>query len=86
MEYRAYAVFARSQRGGPLYQIGFVEAFSDALAKTYANLTYDEENWFELCVVPLDELRWVIEPQGVSAKGESGRGGAIVEQRAGSAG
>lgn len=47
-----YEVFARKKRGDPLKHVGCVDAPGDALAQVYAWKTYDEENWFEMCVVP----------------------------------
>ena len=47
-----YEVFARKSRGEPLRHIGYVDALDDQLARVYAWKTYDEENWFEMCVVP----------------------------------
>lgn len=47
-----YDVFARKKRGEPLRHVGYVDAPGDALAKVYAWKTYDEESWFEMCVVP----------------------------------
>ncbi len=46
-----YDVFARKKRGQPLRHIGYVDAPGDELARVYAWKTYDEENWFEMCVV-----------------------------------
>ena len=46
-----YDVFARKSRGEPLRHIGYLEALDDDLARVYAWRTYDEENWFEMCVV-----------------------------------
>lgn len=47
-----YEVFARKSRGESLRHIGYLDAPDDALARVYAWKTYDEENWFEMCVVP----------------------------------
>ena len=47
-----YDVFARKKRGDALRHIGYVDAPGDALAQVYAWKTYDEETWFEMCVVP----------------------------------
>lgn len=46
-----YDIFARKNRGDQLAHIGYVDALDDATAKVYAWKTYDEENWFEMCVV-----------------------------------
>ena len=47
-----YEIFARKSRGEPLRHIGCIDAPGDELARVYAWKTYDEENWFEMCVVP----------------------------------
>ena len=47
-----YDVFARKERGDPLHHIGYVDAIDPELARVYAWTTYDEQNWFEMCVVP----------------------------------
>ena len=51
-----YDVFARKNRGEPLRHIGYVDAGSEALAGVYAWRTYDEENWFEMCVGKRDNV------------------------------
>ena len=52
MDENVYDVFARKARGDALRHIGYVDAFDAELARVYAWKTYDEENWFEMCVVP----------------------------------
>lgn len=47
-----FEVFARKSRGEPLRHIGYLDAPDAELARVYAWSTYDEENWFEMCVVP----------------------------------
>ncbi len=47
-----YEVFARKKRGDALRHVGCVDAPGEALARVYAWKTYDEESWFEMCVVP----------------------------------
>jgi 1,2-phenylacetyl-CoA epoxidase PaaB subunit len=46
-----YDVFARKNRGEPLRHVGYLDAPDDDLARIYAWKTYDEESWFEMCVV-----------------------------------
>ncbi len=46
-----YDVFARKSRGDQLAHIGYVDALDDETARVYAWKMYDEENWFEMCVV-----------------------------------
>ena len=46
-----YDVFTRKDRGDQLVHIGYVDAFDDETARIYAWKTYDEEKWFEMCVV-----------------------------------
>lgn len=52
MNEQIYDVFARKNRGDALRHIGYVDALDDELARVYAWKTYDEEKWFEMCVVP----------------------------------
>jgi 1,2-phenylacetyl-CoA epoxidase PaaB subunit len=47
-----YEVFARKTREEPLRHVGFINALDPALARVSASTTYDEQNWFEMCVVP----------------------------------
>jgi 1,2-phenylacetyl-CoA epoxidase PaaB subunit len=47
-----FEVFARKARAEPLRHIGYVNALDIDLARVYAWSTYDEQNWFEMCVVP----------------------------------
>lgn len=47
-----FEVFARKTREEPLRHIGYVNAMDSELARVYAWNTYDEQNWFEMCVVP----------------------------------
>lgn len=58
-------VFARSRRGDHLTQIGTVRAPNERLARAYALLTYDEETWAELAVVPRQALVWVRRVKGL---------------------
>lgn len=51
-----YDVFARKSRGKPLRHIGYIDALDDELARVYAWQTYDEENWFEMCVVAREHI------------------------------
>ncbi|MGD8318799.1 MAG: hypothetical protein PVJ02_00040 [Gemmatimonadota bacterium] len=51
MREHVYDVFARKERGEPLAHIGYVDALDDETARVYAWKTYDEQNWFEMCVV-----------------------------------
>ncbi len=51
MKEPVYEVFARKTRDQPLHHIGFLNAMGDDLARVYAWKTYDEQNWFEMCVV-----------------------------------
>ena len=51
-----YDVFARKARGDKLFHIGYVDALDDEMARVYAWKTYDEENWFEMCVVKRSQI------------------------------
>jgi 1,2-phenylacetyl-CoA epoxidase PaaB subunit len=74
---RVFDVFARKDRGEPLTHIGFVDAVDAELAKVYAWRTYDEQNWFEMCIVPRAEILPVNRDDGPFARGgEAGWGGA----------
>jgi 1,2-phenylacetyl-CoA epoxidase PaaB subunit len=52
MKEPVYEVFARKTREEALRHIGCVNALNGALARVCAWKTYDEQNWFEMCVVP----------------------------------
>ncbi len=69
MEEIIYDVFARKDRGEALTHIGYVDALDDATAKVYAWKTYDEQNWFEMCVVPRRAIVLVNRDDGPFAKG-----------------
>lgn len=51
-----YEVFARIRPGDEITHIGCVEADSDALAKSFARTTFDEEDWDYMGVVRRDHL------------------------------
>ena len=70
-----YDVFARKGRGDQLVHIGYVDAFDDETAKVYAWKTYDEQNWFEMCVVPRSAIIPVNRDDGPFAKGSTGKEG-----------
>jgi hypothetical protein len=63
-----YDVFARKDRGDQLVHIGYVDAFDDETAKVYAWKTYDEEKWFEMCVIPRASIIPVNRDDGPFAK------------------
>lgn len=52
MKEPVFEVFARKTREEPLRHIGYVNAMDAELARVYAWSTYDEQNWFEMCIVP----------------------------------
>jgi 1,2-phenylacetyl-CoA epoxidase PaaB subunit len=52
MKEPVYEVFARKARDEPLRHIGFINALDPELARVCAWTTYDEQNWFEMCIVP----------------------------------
>jgi 1,2-phenylacetyl-CoA epoxidase PaaB subunit len=66
-----YDVFTRKNRGDKLSHIGYVDALDDEMAKVYAWKTYDEENWFEMCVVKRTEIIPVNRDDGPFAKARS---------------
>ncbi|WP_101296789.1 phenylacetic acid degradation PaaB family protein [Halegenticoccus soli] len=51
-----YEVFARLNPGDEILHIGRVKADSDALAKSYARTTFDEESWDYMAVVAREHL------------------------------
>jgi 1,2-phenylacetyl-CoA epoxidase PaaB subunit len=51
-----FEVFARKNRGEPLKHIGNLNAPDVELARVYAFNTYDEERWFDMYVVPREQL------------------------------
>jgi hypothetical protein len=63
-----YDVFARKDRGDALTHIGYIDAFDDETAKVYAWKTYDEEKWFEMCVVRRDDIVPVTDGEGLFAQ------------------
>jgi len=67
-----YDVFARKNRGDQLVHIGYVDALDDETARVYAWKTYDEENWFEMCVVPRSAIIPVNRDDGPFARARSG--------------
>ncbi len=73
-----YDVFARKERGDPLQHIGYVDALDDELARVYAWKTYDEQNWFEMCIVRRDAIIPVNRTDGPFA---GGRGSAAGPER-----
>ena len=67
-----YDVFARKNRGDQLVHIGYVDALDDETARVYAWKTYDEENWFEMCVVPRSAIIPVNRDDGPFARARAG--------------
>ncbi|NIP59547.1 MAG: hypothetical protein GWM92_14575 [Gemmatimonadetes bacterium] len=74
MDETVYEVFARKERGEALRHIGYLNAPDDELARVYAWRTYDEENWFEMCVVPRKAIIAVNRDEGPFAAGDGARG------------
>ncbi len=68
MKETIYEVFARNNRGDPLAHIGYVDAFDDETAKIHALTTYDEQSWFEMCVVPRAAIIPVDDGEGLFAQ------------------
>jgi 1,2-phenylacetyl-CoA epoxidase PaaB subunit len=69
MQEITFEVFARKNRGEPLSHIGYLSAPDRAMARVYAWKTYDEENWFEMCIVPRAEIIPVNRTDGPFAGG-----------------
>lgn len=81
MEEKVYDVFARKNRGEPLSHIGYLSALSPEMARVYAWKTYDEENWFEMCIVPRDQVIPVNRTDGPFAGGALQGAGAPAHGR-----
>ena len=64
---RYYEVFARKDSHSELAHVGSVEAPNDQLAQARAWYIYDQHQWREMCVVPLEAIITVTE-EGKSAK------------------
>ncbi|MBN9430741.1 MAG: phenylacetic acid degradation b [Burkholderiales bacterium] len=58
---RYYEVFARRTSEDPLTHVGSVEAPNDDLAQVRAWYVFDQHEWKEMCVVPLDAVITVTE-------------------------
>lgn len=93
MRERTYDVFARKGRGDPLQHIGYLDALDDELARVYAWKTYDEQSWFEMCVVPRAAIIAVNRTDGPFARppradraDEMGRDGAPADRQGGGGG
>ena len=71
MNEAVYEVFARKARGDALRHIGYLDAPDAELARVYAWKTYDEENWFERCVVPRLAIIPVNRTDGPFAEGRT---------------
>jgi hypothetical protein len=73
MNEHVYDVFARKDRGDPLAHIGYVDALVDETARVYAWKTYDEQSWFEMCVVRRSAIIPVNRADGPFARNLEGR-------------
>ena len=51
--------------------VGYLNALDDEMARVYAWKTYDEERWFEMCVVPRSAIIPVNRTDGPFATGGS---------------
>ena len=65
-----YEVFARIDPGEELAHIGNVAADSDALAKSFARATFDEEAWDRLAVVRREHLLEVEQDRSAPSLGD----------------
>jgi 1,2-phenylacetyl-CoA epoxidase PaaB subunit len=80
MEETVYDVFARKNRGEPLHHVGYVNALDDELARIYAWKTYDEESWFEMCVVKRKDIIPVNLKEGPYVQARRGTGADEVRR------
>lgn len=69
MDEIVFDVFTRKDRGDALAHIGYLTAPDEELARVYAWKTYDEENWFEMCIVPRSRIIPVNRTDGPFAGG-----------------
>jgi len=65
---RVYDVFARKERGDQLVHIRYVDALDYETARVHAWTTYDEERWFEMCIVERSDIIPVNRDDGPFAK------------------
>ena len=63
MPARDFDVFARSEQGEPLHQVGSVSAATTDDAIVFARALYDERAWREMFVVARDDLIRLIAPR-----------------------
>jgi 1,2-phenylacetyl-CoA epoxidase PaaB subunit len=80
MDETVYDVFARKSRGEPLHHVGFLNALDDELARIYAWKTYDEESWFEMCVVKRKDIIPVNLKEGPYVQARRGHGAEEVRR------
>jgi 1,2-phenylacetyl-CoA epoxidase PaaB subunit len=78
MKEPVYEVFARKNRDEPLRHIGYINALNGELARVCAWKTYDEQNWFEMCVVPRAAILPVNLREGPFADGGRPAADAVV--------
>lgn len=69
-----FDVFTRKNRGDTLTHVGYLTAPDEELARVYAWTTYDEESWFEMCIVPRRSIIPVNRTDGPFAAAASGVG------------
>lgn len=85
MKEPVYEVFARKTRDEPLRHIGYINALNSELARVCAWTTYDEQNWFEMCVVPRSAILSVNLTSGPFATEPPVGGGSELMRGAGAA-
>jgi hypothetical protein len=73
-----YDVFARKSRGDALHHVGYLDAPDDELARIYAWKTYDEESWFEMCVVRRENVIPVNRREGAGPRERRAAGAGEV--------
>jgi hypothetical protein len=66
-----YDVFARLNAGDDITHIGQLDADTDALARSFARTSYDEEDWDYMAVVRREHVLEVEEGVAPSAGGSS---------------
>lgn len=71
MKESVFDVFARKDRGDALQHIGYIDAPDAELARVYAWNTYNEQSWFEMCIVPRSQIIAVNRTDGPFARREA---------------
>lgn len=58
-----YEVYGRGRKDPALWHLGMVRAVSVADAEVFAYMTFDEQKWSEMLIVPRSEVVNAVTPQ-----------------------